>query len=94
MKRATQDSIIATIHVLWERGWEVTIEAVREFLRVGDTDCPDATIEAAIAHIAAPGEKERWLSYFNQHSEWARQRPRPWPIDKRMWKHQQQENEA
>lgn len=93
MKRASRDTVITAIHVLWERGWEVNPQAIQEFLTRGNTDYPLEAIQAIINEIAVPGAKERWLKNFYWNSQWALDHPRPWPIDPARWKWQKVEQD-
>jgi hypothetical protein len=86
---ATKDGIITAIHVLWERGWQVNPESVREMLQLGcHEDSSLEEIEKIIGKIVAPGAAAEWRTHFNHESPWAKEHGFPWEIPAH-WKHQQ-----
>ncbi len=97
-RQASYDQIVMSIHILWERGWQVTPESVHEMLTVGGSgmhvESSREAIEQVMATTCLPGAEKQWLRYFNYQTEWTQTHPRPLPIDSNTWKHQQQEEET
>lgn len=66
MKHATNDEIIAAIHVLWERNQDVSFASVRDMLRDGfHRRAGVEAIGAVLAEIRI-GDKATWLIQFKR----------------------------
>ena len=90
-RHATRDDIVMSIHILWERGWQVTPESIQESLRIGShADSSLERIEAIMKDVVSPEAKRQWLKGFNPESPWNKAHPAPWDIPSH-WKHQQAE---
>ena len=89
LRYATRDGIITAIHILWERGWQVNPESVREMLHLGcHEDASMQKIEAVMTEIVVTRAAEQWRSRFNHESSWTKEHGFPWGIPSH-WKHQE-----
>ena len=80
MQNATYDTIVSSIHVLWERGWKVNPESVQEMLKRGQNTASLEKIESVLKEMVVPGAREQWLKGFNWESPWAKEHGFPWAI--------------
>ena len=93
LHNATNDEIIMSIHVLWERGWKVTPESTQEMLRLGShAGASIPRIKHYLSTIPAD-VRTQWLRNFNWESPWVKEHGFPQKIDEGKYHHQEPVND-
>ena len=64
MRQASRDQIVAAIHVLWERDWLVSLEAIQDMLVQGSHTVASLAEIKPIAEELQP-QRDAWMAQFD-----------------------------